>query len=215
MKFPKLDADAIQNFVIAALRISIVGAIASSAWHHQYLLLFASSAILLLTFVPHYFENKTKIDLPMEFELIIIGFIYATLYLGEIHAYYTKFWWWDVVLHTGSGIALGFAGFLILYILYAKQKIHAKPFWIALFAFCFALALGAVWEIFEFSMDQLFGTQMQRSGLIDTMWDLIVDAGGALFTSLLGFYYIKGKKTPLFTRLLTKFAKHNPKLFKR
>ena len=47
------------------------------------------------------------------------------------------------------------------------------------FAFTFALALGNVWEIFEFGMDRLFGLTMQKpmagdpSGLTDTMWDLI------------------------------------------
>jgi hypothetical protein len=44
----------------------------------------------------------------------------------------------------------------------------------------FAVAVGAVWEIFDFSMDEPFGTDMQKamfgdpSGLTDTMWDLIV-----------------------------------------
>lgn len=61
----------------------------------------------------------------------------------------------------------------------------------------FALGVGALWEIFEFTMDSLFGMNMQKpmlgdpSGLTDTMWDLIVDATGALVISVLGWRYLK------------------------
>ncbi len=210
----KLKIDKIQSYVINFLRLTIIIAIGGSIFEKMWMLLFLSSLILILTFTPSFFEKRYKINLPIEFEFVIILFLYASLFLGEIQSYYTRFWWWDIILHISSGIALGFVGFLILYILYQKNKIDAKPVWIAVFAFCFAVAIGAVWEIFEFSMDQLFGFNMQKSGLIDTMWDLIVDSLGALLTSAIGYYYIKGKKTPLFTRFLQDFSKENPQYFK-
>jgi hypothetical protein len=49
------------------------------------------------------------------------------------------------------------------------------------------------WEIFEFSMDQIFGLNMQKpmlgdpSGLTDTMWDMIVNLIGAAIVSLSGW----------------------------
>ncbi len=46
-------------------------------------------------------------------------------------------------------------------------------------AFSFAVSIGTLWEVFEFGMDILFGLSMQKSGVIDTMDDLIVDAIGA------------------------------------
>lgn len=208
----KVDADKIQNVAISLLRVTILFAIAGAIVNQYWGLAFASKLIFLTTFLPDLFERRYKIHLPTEFEFVIVAFIYASLFLGEVHSYYTKFWWWDVLLHTGSGIALGFTGFLILYVLYYKGAIKANPIWIAIFAFCFGVALGAVWEIFEFTMDQLFGYNMQKSGLIDTMWDLIVDACGALLTSAIGYYYLKGKKIPLFTRFLKKFEKENLKL---
>ena len=209
----RLNIDKIQSIVIHVLRLSIFIVIIGAIWNTRWTLLFSSSLILILTFLPYFFERKYNVNLPIEFEFVIILFLYASLFLGEIHAYYTKFWWWDLVLHASSGIALGFAGFLIMYVLYHKEKVNAKPIWIAIFAFCFGVAIGAVWEIFEFSMDQIFGMNMQKSGLIDTMWDLIVDAVGATLTSSIGYFYIKGKKTPLFTRFLEKFTKENPRYF--
>ena len=74
--------------------------------------------------------------------------------------------------------------------------------------------LGTLWEIFEFSMDAAWGINMQKSGLVDTMWDLIVDGIGALFASIVGFVYLKGGKTHLFEKLLMSFVKKNPKFFK-
>ena len=208
-------AEKIHYIISYAIRIALLVAIISAVINSRWAILFASCLTLFLTFLPAMIERNYKVDLPVEFELLIVVFIYATIFLGEVHAYYTRFWWWDAILHAGSGVALGFAGFIILYILYTEEKIEAKPFTIALFSFCFAVAIGALWEIFEFAMDNFFGMNMQKSGLVDTMWDLIVDSLGAFFTSALGYIYIKGGNTRLFERLLRSFISKNPQLFKK
>jgi hypothetical protein len=64
---------------------------------------------------------------------------------------------------------------------------------IAVFAFIFGLAIGAIWEIYKFSMDTLVGTNMQKSGLVDTMSNLIVDMLGAGTASIIGYVYLKRK----------------------
>ena len=69
---------------------------------------------------------------------------------------------------------------------------------LALFSFSFAIAIGVVWEIFEFFMDISFGLNMQKSGLIDTMGDLIVDSLGALLASGIGYFYLRIKHTLVF-----------------
>ena len=51
-----------------------------------------------------------------------------------------------------------------------------------------------MWEIFEFGMDSLFGLNMQKSGMIDTMTDLIVDAVGAFVGAFSGFLWLKGQQ---------------------
>lgn len=194
----------------ASLLIAMFGALVNRRWT----VLFLTGLTLLLTFIPALIKKNLKISLPPEFEIALVVFIYTGLFMGEVHAYYTKFWWWDVALHASSAVVFGFIGFIILYLLYDEKKIIAKPLTIALFTFCFALAMGACWEIFEFSMDQTFGWNMQRSGLVDTMWDLIVDTIGAFIASVLGFLYIKGGKRNLFEHMMNMLAKENPQLFK-
>lgn len=207
-------AQRIQIAISFAIRFSLVLAIATSIFEARYMVVFISALTLLLTFLPAIIEKNYKICLPLEIEIIIMLFIYAAIFLGEVHNYYTLYWWWDIVMHTASGIALGFAGFMMLFILYYEGKIKASPFVISVFSFSFALAMGALWEIFEFFVDNTFGTSMQKSGLADTMADLIVDSIGALFTSFLGYIYIKSeKKGIVFDRLVKRFVKSNPRLF--
>src|SRR3989344_8098895 len=179
----KLDVvDRIQLLTAYILQIVLLGAIVFSLWKNQWLIAFLTFGILILTLLPAFIQHSSKVYLPVEFHFIPILFIFLALYLGELHGYYTYFWWWDVVLHTTSGILLGIAGFVLIYILNTEKKIFAQlqPGFMAVFAWAFAVAIGAVWEIFEFTLDSNLGFNMQRSGLVDTMWDLIVDVLGAL-----------------------------------
>lgn len=203
----------LQYTLLGFIRITLVVAIITGLYNREWMVLFVSSMALLLTFLPRLFESKYNIDLPIELEIFAVIFIYSAMFLGEVHGYYTRFWWWDVVLHIGSAIALGFVGFTILYVLHKNQRIRASPRAVALFSFFFAVGTGAIWEIFEFSMDQFFGLNMQKSGLMDTMWDLIIDAGGALVASFAGYFYLKRKSFRFLDKIMENFVKNNPELF--
>ncbi len=176
-----------------------------------------SLAIVLITLLPIVFGRRFDVHVPPEFEVLAVVFVYASLFLGEVQGYYVRYWWWDAVLHTGSGFLLGIVGFLLVYVLNERSDIelHMQPRFVALFAFMFAVGIGALWEIFEFGMDQLFGLNMQKSGLVDTMWDLIVDSVGAFVVSILGWSYLRTAGSDSFLeRWIVNFIKANPRLFK-
>ncbi len=214
--FKNLDiAEKIQLGISYLLRISLLIAIISAIINENWLTLFMASFALTLTFLPALIERNYKIYLPTEFEFIVTIFIYASLFLGEVHKYYMKFWWWDLFLHSVAGITFGFLGFFIMYVLHKGKKVATSPVLIALFSFSFALAIGSVWEIFEFSIDRLLGANMQKSGLMDTMGDLIVNGSAALLTALIGYFYVKDGPSLLVNRFLTKFIQKNPQLFKK
>ena len=65
----------------------------------------------------------------------------------------------------------------------------------------FAVGVVTLCEIFEFFVEQNFGFNMQKSGLIDTMWDLIVNSLGALLTSIAGYFYYTSGKESVFSKL--------------
>lgn len=193
-------------------------------WSQRWFTAFLSSMIILITLLPLVFERRFRIHIPPDLQLAAICFVFASLFLGEIRDYYTRFWWWDMALHTLSGFLLGIVGFLLVHIMNEIDDIHVhmKPGFVAFFAFMFALGMGALWEILEFAMDSLLGMNMQKpmlgdpSGLTDTMWDLIVDAVGALVISILGWRYLKnpGQKS-LLERWIDAFVARNPQLFRR
>ena len=115
----------IQFFISFFLRLTLLLACFLAIYTQNWLTFAIALGTLILTFVTAFFESRYKIELPSEFELIITIFIYASIYLGEVHEYYTVFWWWDLVLHTGSGIVLGFIGFIILFVMYRGRKVFA------------------------------------------------------------------------------------------
>lgn len=187
----------------------------------RWLSLFLVTLIIITLFAPIIFRKRMEVEIPVEFHLTAVLFTFASLYLGEVHSFYYRFWWWDIMLHATAGLLMGIFGFLLVYILNESKRIdlHLSPGFIALFAFLFAVSIGTMWEIFEFSMDQLFGTNMQKpmlddpSGLTDTMWDMIVNAVGALLISLFAWWYMRTNQSFFVKRWIRKFIDKNPEMF--
>ena len=195
--------------------------------------IFSLTFALILFMLPSIFSRRTKIKIPATFQLTFSLFIFASLYLGEVHDFYYRFRWWDSMLHSVSAVLLGYFGFLLIFTLNKDKNMHLKlsPFFIALFTFCFAMTMGILWEIFEFIIDGLFGANMQKAryleelygvfdtrfGVLDTMKDLIVDAIGALFVAINSYFFCKKRmvKETAFWRLKDQFIEENPALFKR
>ncbi len=61
-------------------------------------------------------------------------------------------------------------------------------------------------------MDINFGLNKQKSGLRDTMWDLIVDCLGAFFVSIGDYFYAKKVKDSLLYKFLNFILKNTKKL---
>lgn len=161
----------------------------------------AGMCVLTLIFmtIPFRLEAKYNLKIPRSFLTVLIIFLYASVFLGTGNRFYEVFWWWDKMLHGSSGYIFAHMGFLILMFLDPRQKQDTLPSRIlaALFAFSFSLASGGVWEIYEFSMDHAFGTLYQGIGIDDTMWDVILDALGALVFALVLYFQGSRKFQPI------------------
>ena len=180
------------------------------------------STIMALTLAPVVLGPRLPVRIPSEFQILAILFVFASLFLGEIQSYYELIWWWDVSLHATSGLLFGIVGFLLVYVLNENERIeiNLRPRFVALFAFVFAIAVGTLWEVFEYGMDQTFGTNMQKprfgdpSGLTDTMWDLTFDAVGALVISAFGWWYMVRDERSFIENWIRKFNRYNRQLFR-
>lgn len=208
-----LDAN-LQRGLIWVLRVSLVAAALYSGWQADWETMLISIVVLGLTGLPQLIEHRYHLRLPVEYDFILVVIIYASIFLGEVGDAYERFWWWDVVLHASSGVVLAFAGFLILFSLHHRRKLEASPFLMSWFAFAFSLAIGVLWEIFEFAVDSVFGSNLQKSGLRDTMSDLIVDGIGALIVARLAYNFVRYGHGGLIGRWVASFLRQNPQLRK-
>ena len=175
----------------------------------DYVLMFIQCLLgLVVLSVPSIASRKLKFNIPNFIYIMYYIFLYCAIFLGEVLNFYYVIPHWDVILHFFSGAMLGALGFILVSQLNDSEMIRVSlsPFFVALFAFCFALSCGAVWEVYEFVFDGLLGLNMQKfataagevlighNALHDTMTDIIVDALAALLIALIGYSRLKAEK---------------------
>ena len=182
-----------QTRLTLAIRIVLLASAVIAALLGQWDTAVITAAIGAVTHLPAIISRRCQFTLPADFEFLAVLFVFGSLFLGEVRGYYTRFWWWDALLHTGAGFLLGILGFLLVYALNQRGlgNLQLRPVFIAFFSFTFSLALGVLWEIFEFGMDLVFELNMQKSGLVDTLWDLIVNVLGAAAIAILGYGWLR------------------------
>lgn len=190
----------------AALLVVVVGSLVERQWP----VAFAGAAVLALSFGPAIIERQLDVQLPIEFTLVTSVFLYAAFVLGEVRNYYERYWWWDLLLHSFSALVMGLLGFLLVYVFYMTNRIRLAPVYVAMVSFGLAVTIGTLWEVFEFLMDWSFGFNMQKSGLVDTMTDLMVNIGGAVVAAVIGYTYVKGGDALIADRLIRHFLNKNP-----
>jgi hypothetical protein len=215
-------ARSIHRWIVIVVVVVMTVDLAFIVYEGQWLNAFLILTIMAVILAPTLLGDRLPVTIPAEFQILALVFSFAALFLGEVRSYYERIWWWDIALHASSGLLLGILGFLLVYVLNESRRVdlHMRPRFVALFAFLFAVAVGTLWEIFEFAMDQVFGLNMQKamfgdpSGLTDTMWDLILDTAGALAISIFGWWYMKRAAQSFIERWINKFIAHNPSLFR-
>lgn len=172
----------------------------------------SAASILALMLVPELLRRKYDVHVPFEIEVSVVAFIFFTLFLGSLNNFYERIAWWDLLLHFQSGILLGIIGFSLIYVLNrgGVGKLALSPFFVSFFSVCFSMAVSVVWEIYEFGMDSFFGYNMQRSGLPDTMEDLIVNTLGALIVGVVAFGWMHARMRIPFTPRRLAGSRYDP-----
>ncbi len=175
----------------------------------DYLLMLVQCSVgLVVMCLPWIVSRKFNVVVPGTICILYYIFLYCAIFLGEVLDFYYVVPHWDTMLHAFSGAMLGALGFVLVDFLNKDShvKVSLTPFFISLFAFSFALSIGALWEVYEFSFDSFLGLNMQKvrtadgielighDALSDTMKDLIIDAAAAFIISTLGYIINKRKQ---------------------
>lgn len=130
---------------------------------------------------------------PFSLQTMLNVFICFSCVIGTTVNTRTSFQYIDVPEHIFAGYMACMGGFFLADIMQGKKnpiKISVH----AMFSLCFSVTLLTGWEFYEFTMDRLYGFVMQHGqeplaeGLTDTMTDLILGAGGALFAMFVGAF---------------------------
>ena len=172
---------------------------------HYSLMLLQCILGVVVMLLPGLLERRFSIDVPDYMEVMYFIFLYCAIYLGEVRSFYYYIPHWDTILHAFSGAMLGALGYTVVSLFNnsEKVKINLNPLFVTLFAFCFAVSVGAIWEIYEYLADGMLGLNMQkfagadglaymgRDALKDTMDDIIVDAISAFGVTFLGYIISK------------------------
>lgn len=158
-----------------------------------------------ITYIPDFIVNKDIMIIPAALQTVFTIFTFLAMFFGEILRFYDHFFWWDIMLHLISGVIFSILGFMLFVSLNRSSAVRRQlnPISVVLFALCFSMTCGTIWEIFEFTGDSLLGMNMQRwksnaapelwaamrnvsnmsnPGLIDTMKDIIIDTVGSLIS---------------------------------
>ena len=195
--------------VYLILRLIFGGGSSNEAGYHSdsdYLLMLMQCILGLVTIhLPSILERRLRFELPGLLYGFYIVFLYCAIFLGEVRSFYYLFPRWDSILHFFSSMMTGFFGLMVVTILNRDRHVsmNLSPLFVCLFAFCFSVTIGSLWEIYEFLGDGLFGLNMQKfmtaqgellvghNALRDTMKDIIVDVLGALLASVIGMISIR------------------------
>lgn len=137
---------------------------------------------LLLLLVPSVLERRWQIGLPGVMEVLLIVFVFAANILGEIAAFYEKLPLLDTALHAVNGFICAGVGFGLIDILNRDRRVRLclSPLFVVLFAFCFSMTAGTVWEFFEFGMDVLFGKDMQKDAVVTFLHSHLLSDGDSM-----------------------------------
>ncbi|MDF2539274.1 MAG: hypothetical protein K0S76_2295 [Herbinix sp.] len=168
------------SIIYLILRLSVIFIMLDEIRDKSYENVFLCILTLILFTVPSFIERKIHIDIPDTIETIILLFIFSAEILGEIREYYIIFPYWDTLLHTLNGFLSAAIGFSLIDILNKHERfsISMSPVFVALVAFCFSMTIGVVWEFFEYGMDQLVGSDMQKDTIISSFRSVLLNADG-------------------------------------
>lgn len=165
------------------LRMLVLGTLVIQMIHGNYYNVFLCVLTLVLFLIPAFVDKRLNIKLPSVLQIVILLFIFSAEILGEIQNFYGIFHSWDTMLHTINGFMMAAIGFALIDILNNDTHFHftASPVFVAFVAFCFSMTVGVVWEFFEFGMDYIFLTDMQKDFIYNSISSVhtVVNPSGA------------------------------------
>lgn len=131
---------------------------------------------------------------PWHFFVLALCFDLFAAAFGSVLDLYRSIECYDLIVHYMSGLLAAEGGRLIIgFILRQYRAAKNMTLVTVLFSLFFSCACAGIWEIYEFTADQLIHTNMQ-GGNFNTMGDIVSGTLGALSYAIGYFAWLMGKK---------------------
>ena len=172
------------------LRIVSTVLLVMSIWDRDLAGIIACFLTIVVSFIPTVLEKDFKITLPWSLDLLMASALLLHVGGNTLKAYYL-IPGYDTITHFVSSIFISFMAFVVIYILDKYwDALLMDTYALAFMVVIFTMAMGVVWELFEWGIDLLFGIELQW-GLHDTMKDLLVDTIAGIIMGVVGVSLIK------------------------
>ena len=171
--------------------------------HQDVVWAFASFFALFLSLSPVLIRRNLNISLPWLLELLIV--IPLALHVwGGVLGLYDAVPFYDKMAHFISVAVIAFLALIVVYVIDVYwDGLRMDLFMVGFFIAIFAIALGVVWEIWEYVSDMLVvGAPKAQESLDDTMMDLVYDTAAGVIVAVAGTIAIRrGELADLITSL--------------
>ena len=165
--------------VYLVLRILVLFCLVREAMMQHYQNVIYCIVTLLLFTLPIFVEERFRIDFPDVFESAVYLFIFAAEILGEMGNFYNTYPYWDNILHGTNGFLCAALGFSLFDFLNRNTKgVQLSASFLTIVAFCFSMTVGALWELYEYTVDITLERDMQRDRIVENISSKLLNPEG-------------------------------------
>lgn len=145
------------------------------------LIVMSSFGGMILAWLPYLAKSIIHIEISFWLDLFIEVFGLLGIFFGEAFCFYYNYPIWDDILHFLSGVWVAFMGYCLIRSL-TKKDVLSHPIGMAVIgSILISFSVSFLWEIYEFTFDSLFGTNMQKFMPENDLFN-----GGDTFSNLFG-----------------------------
>lgn len=180
--------------LVAGMQVVLVGVFVYGIWTRQLPVLSNAAIALAITFIPPVLERDYEISIEIGLALWVTTAVF--LHALGTAGLYDAIAPWDHLTHTLSATVVAATGYAALRAIDLHTDRISLPPW-ATFAFTLVtvMAMGVIWEMLEFVIDQgalVFGLDpiLAQHGIDDTAMDMIFNMIGAILVSIWGTMYL-------------------------
>lgn len=112
----------------------------------------------------------------------LIFFLFAANLLATFFYWYSTFWWFDMPMHFLGGFWVALMSLWLALFTPLGRYLPKGRASLVLYAFLSTVLIGALWELFEVSVDAI--TLVRSVRLVDSLSDMAFDIAGGLAGAL-------------------------------